>query len=512
MLQTNINITDSNYRPHIYLVRMLDNNSFIDAEDVYYIADVQENCQFIYKDSSNFKSLDSTKWCEEVVDTENLNVQENYSRDMVAMRTIRVLFPLYSLDSATKSINKLLLEAYTYINGTKIILGKYLIQQTETLVQPKVELLQQEYYEYIDVNIIDPYEFCYSDDWRTFRQDILCEKPELNNSGSVISFTITPVENDVDSNILILSNTNLGGMNSFRLEPTRDDCIHARLNFINNYKYNPKIQITIDFHNEYDSLKEYFKETYNINYNLYVWYQVVVRDKENIWKVYNSERELVTDTYKPIFSINRDTISFDSWNEYSDTILFEATVNFDLNIDDVDVDLSNYVPEKPGDTFINQMYLITNPIYISPELFKFFIVDTDVELKKINYKNIEDMITYNINTVNKIEKKIINVERSSDYKSNIIRPVFFRAQESNYITIHSTVTENISINLDSYKSKVSSFRLQVEGINFTEIGRNNTGVIFRITGNSLPKENTNGIYYILDENSELVTTGTYSYI
>lgn len=74
------------------------------------------------------------------------------------------------------------------------------------------------------------------------------------------------------------------------------------------------------------------------------------------------------------------------------------------------------------------------------------------------------------------------------------------------------VNENISINLDDYKSKVDKFTLLIDGCKFNQIGSNNYGILFKITANTLPSTSINGIYYILDENMELVTTGKYTCI
>ena len=74
------------------------------------------------------------------------------------------------------------------------------------------------------------------------------------------------------------------------------------------------------------------------------------------------------------------------------------------------------------------------------------------------------------------------------------------------------VSENVAINLDAYKSKVDAFRLRIEGIDFVEVGRNNSGVIFKIIPSKLPQEETEGEYYIIDGNNELVTSGNYYYI
>ena len=95
-----------------------------------------------------------------------------------------------------------------------------------------------------------------------------------------------------------------------------------------------------------------------------------------------------------------------------------------------------------------------------------------------------------------------------DYKANIVKPVFVKVQEADSISLHRSVIENIVINLDKYKNKVDAFILKIGDANYYEIGRINTGIIFKIVGTSLPQEN--GLYYILNEDGELVTTGKYT--
>jgi hypothetical protein len=121
-----------------------------------------------------------------------------------------------------------------------------------------------------------------------------------------------------------------------------------------------------------------------------------------------------------------------------------------------------------------------------------------------------EIINYTL--VNKIENKVVHIERPSDAKSNIIQPVFFRVKDTEFLTIHPAVTENICINLDDYKSKVEKFILQIEGCTFTQIGSNNFGIIFKVQGKNLPGKATSGLYYVLNENNELVTSGKYKYV
>ena len=63
--------------------------------------------------------------------------------------------------------------------------------------------------------------------------------------------------------------------------------------------------------------------------------------------------------------------------------------------------------------------------------------------------------------------------------------------------------------MDAYKNKVETFILKINTANFYEIGRINTGIVFRIVGSNLAEQEQQGTYYILNENGELVTTGNY---
>ena len=119
------------------------------------------------------------------------------------------------------------------------------------------------------------------------------------------------------------------------------------------------------------------------------------------------------------------------------------------------------------------------------------------------------MNTQKFDVVNVIEHKVVTVERPEDYKANLIRPVFVKVQEAGTIRLHPLVTENIVLNLDAYKNKVETFILKINTANFYEIGRINTGIVFRIVGSNLAEQEQQGTYYILNENGELVTTGNY---
>jgi hypothetical protein len=159
--------------------------------------------------------------------------------------------------------------------------------------------------------------------------------------------------------------------------------------------------------------------------------------------------------------------------------------------------------------------IISDPIPLTPDMFKFLIM-TDLDSPEFENTpiklNTAKMLNYIIHAVNKINKNIIQVENAKEYKSNIIKPVFFQSHKINNVIIHPAVTENICLNLNAYKSKVDFFYLKIEGIIFPEIGRNHNGVIFKVQGNLLPNKINEGVLYVLNKDKELVTTGEFQYI
>ena len=57
-------------------------------------------------------------------------------------------------------------------------------------------------------------------------------------------------------------------------------------------------------------------------------------------------------------------------------------------------------------------------------------------------------------------------------------------------------------------TKVSIFKLIIDGLEISEYGRNDIYVIFEINGSDLT--NTSGTYNILDYDDNFISSGTYS--
>ena len=437
-----------------------------------------------------------------------LSKSYDYIPEMYDHSNVRLYFPLHSADTYHNNCNYVL-TTNTWINGHKIDLGSKVFKRTDALCNPKgvIKKGNNEYYEYVDLEIVDPYELIYSDIWADFRRNI-CGEPAntkvLNNTGSVLYVTLYVVDDKGD--MYILNNDVIGGTNFFNIVRSNKDYMSLDIETdlsVNGWRF------TTSINSQYDSLLEYINETYGLEHitNDDISYELVIKNNNTLIlgpKVkFNDLQQVITindirsnvDADGEQVPIERMGIAdfFNSWDNFSE----EWKLVGCLTVND---------PEYPDEDIIN---ILSNEIPVSQEIFKYF-VGADTQTTQIISPSDMEIINYTL--VDKIENKVVHIERPSDAKSNIIQPVFFRVKDTEFLTIHPAVTENICINLDDYKSKVEKFILQIEGCTFTQIGSNNFGILFKVQGKNLPGKATSGLYYVLNENNELVTSGKYKYV
>ena len=439
------------------------------------------------------------------------NNQETYTDfipEFVNVSTLNVYFPHYSLETYEKNIFYTL-SLKIWIDECEVTIGSFLLNRLNTVASDKpVKFLNQSYYEKLEFTLPDPYYIIYSDEWKLWRlyniykpvelftltgvelQDFINNYKEPNDNSSNILLQFHPVEK-IDGKYVKLT-TYQGGQNTIKFTNEEDQFLNLKLthNF-NISNKSPEIYSELIFNKLYDkNISKYLNETYNIyNYNINV--ELVVKDDANIYKYISRSGK------ENIYSFGIDDFCFESWNEYVPGMIFYAIATIQ-NIDEF------------GNVY-DMLELRSNEIIITQEIFKFLIKKEKLSINNINLNTV-DMINYKCNIVNKIQKNIIQVDRPSDYKNNIIKPVFFRTSQVDDLQLHTTVIENIAINLDSYKNKVEIFYLNINGVLFQEIGRNNSGVIFKIIGNKLDKSVKSGNYYILNQDQEMVTYGNYTLI
>lgn len=470
---------------------------------------------------------------------ENRVFSNYYIPQTIAQRQLTLYIPRHSMESfydkefgddheMKLSGIKYVITAYTYIAGVKVVLGSYLFNLGSARApKNKVRYKSSEYQLCIDFNVVDPVSLTYNDEWAPFRHEICGEPDFINNTGSIIHVDLDPVINGDDS--IVRSSNFIGGITSIPFQRNSADYMHANLSFDGNATLN------LSFNEIYENdLPLYLAETYDmwqrdpdtneliidpvtnnpIPMEYWVVYEVIFRDNDNVY-AYHNKLVKYEDSIGAVF--NKEEIS-KTWSWYKDGLFLQGSIELytDDDIKSIESELDGLTDTEKvdviHDTLEPTVDIISNEIPLNKENYKFLVPLTILPTgkNKINLKLV-NMTEYKVDVVNKIHKNVINITRPEDYKSNVIKPVFIRAENIGNITIHPAVTENISINLNKYKSKVDLFYIRIEGVDFIEIGRTPQYVVFGIDGHLLPNEITEGIAYILDENHTLVTTGHYTY-
>jgi hypothetical protein len=483
MNYTNVNIKSGD-KSFKYIVEYLEENkkSSSNSQTRYFN---NSSSLFFYNELENNVLANKNTWKNIYKEDTKTYNDTDILPNITNLSTFNLYFPRFSVDTYVKNVHYIL-TINTWVNGVCIYLGSYLIDRRNAIA-PNIgikKFLNEEYYEYVSVNTINPLHLNYSDEWAQFRQVFCGEKIEdglqKNNSASNINITLTPVKM-IDGMWIKLDDYD----SSQSVIPISDtkNYLSANLKF-DNLNGKPEFNCNITFNPVYNGDFElYLKETYQIFGDVNLKYGFVIGDKENPYKYIEKDFTEFETSVK--FELSEFT--FDSWQDFFEGLY--AQVYFIVQKEENDI-----------------IVIASNKVFITQEEFKYLMHENirTVDLSKI------DMELKSFDVVNVIENKVVSVEHPSEYKSNIVKPIFVKVQDTDSIRLHRGVTENISINLDAYKNKVSAFMLKIGDMNFYEIGRMNSGIIFKIVGNNLPS--VDGIYYVLNESGELVTTGKYSIV
>lgn len=407
------------------------------------------------------------------------------------LSTFRLYFPLYSLETYLRNVFYNLTIS-TFINGRHIILGSYRINRDQVLASSRiVEYKSNRFQEYISFSIPDPWEICYGDDWSVFRINE-CEAPldpqgnEINDEGSILLVELTPItlfEDRWNEREHISK-----GSCCISYRQDINDFLHLQISpnveYDSSSDWQPNIKLKLEFNEVYEGdFDNYMMETYNIDISDYnSLYNLVIKDEDNIYKSLDSNSNANSVTF------NKDEFNIQDWSEYKDGLFLVGSLTI-IDQDEEEI-----------------MFIKSEEIPLTPLLYRYFI-KTD-----INYIDTQNMEIKEINVVNKIDKTIININRPEDYKANILKPIFIRTGKLANTIFHPMVTESVCIDVNAYKSKVKTFFLRLEGVDFVEQGRTPSGVVFKVIGSSLPNIKPTGVFYILNEEKEMVISGNYNYI
>lgn len=386
-------------------------------------------------------------------------------------RRLTVYFP----EKTPYNIKEYLLEVKIKVGRREFYLCSVIINNLDLLASESgFKYNDIRYFEEYSVNIPDPFSILYEDYWKVIREGLFFEKPDTNNTETQLMVYLTPVVNGVISEE--------GGSSFLRVVDNNN-------NISCNMKYDKDFNIctNVTFNPVYEGdFWLYLQETYDIykfhgDYTLSL--DTVLKDQDNIYKHWRTD---LTEKVKINNIYNKNELNL-SWDNWVPGMNFESSISLTNGEDEV-------------------FTIFSNPLPVTLDTFSYLLAKGE----RLNLNEI-DMEVYNLDVVNKVEKRIVNVTNLKDEKSNIINNVFVFTNKIEQLEIYPTEKQNILLPLNGFKSKVDVFNLKIEGVVFPEIGRTQQGVVFCVDGNLLPNETTQGEYFILNSKKELVTTGKYIY-
>ena len=204
------------------------------------------------------------------------NTEEDLDGQIYSLRnsTLRVYFPQYSVDTFNQNCIYIL-NAFIYIKGREIELGCFKFQRKNSLACPPKRFDgMDEYYEYIDFEMPDPYDIYF--DRNINLPEYIKNHSATNNAARLYLslYVVEPYENKY-----IMKEGWAGGQNNINIaeyNPLKVDIKYDE-------KYND-ISLDLDFNGDYGSyINEYIEEVYNQEVSNNLKWELVIMDDENIY-------------------------------------------------------------------------------------------------------------------------------------------------------------------------------------------------------------------------------------
>lgn len=458
-----------------------------------------------------------------------------YTPNKTDMSMVRLYFPNHSADAYRRGITYMV-TFNTWIGGYKVELGAHRFNRVDgyAIEDGVFEHGLNRYYDCIEFDVIDPYELHYGERWSDFRRNVCGVEMNSNNTGSILTATLYIVDNTEDG-ALMVSEDFIGGTASFNIAKESTGFLKLELEpDLDNLGWKITTRTPKAFNTDtegYNRLFKYISDTYKIPVSAvnHIKYELIAKNSNSIIQgpivdfspnELSVPQELLTQTI-PWKRVLREPDTYTVLDEKDEEQTYPNSRSglrhfFECWWEDGDTTWPHYEDGWFMQASMtvsldgNEVYILSNEVPITQDVFKYF-VGWDIE-EIDNRQKVDNMEYKNYTLVKKVVNEIVLIDRPENSKSNIIQPVFFKVKDAELLTIHTAVTENICVNLDDYKSKVDTFHLQIENCRFNQIGANKYGIIFKVVGTSLPQDVTEGTYYILNQDYELVTTGKYKYV
>ena len=328
--------------------------------------------------------------------------------------------------------------------------------------------------------------------------------------------TISPYSYVDDTTHLYINDSELL-MNSDIMQESSGMTLKARAGFDDNGNHAIIAEFDFPFSNLYKSFKEAYEHFYKISLDDYVGIVEYNDDDENDY-VEQKQCGFILRAYSDVAMTQRIAQYISEINNPSeelDNFAFRTYGMFDrwTSLPDILVFRCFFVDRWLGTV------ITSNPVIISQESFRYFINTSNKNIvdwtgDQIVVDKIDDMKKDNINFIDKITCVIKKKETQNNTVPQrastkvLYKPIFFRTQDLQTITLRTNLTQNIGVNLSEYMTKVETFKLSIGDCQFTEIARNDIYVIFSI--NSAALSDTSGTYHISNQDDEYISSGKYN--
>lgn len=446
-----------------------------DYQQPMYLVSYDGN-EIIYKDINNYYRTHDVDTIDFASDT-----------TLIQSNLVRVYMPDMNPSRYNKRLNYYI-SATTHIGRRNIILYSNVINANDFIASERLHTIGQHIYSnYYEFEILSPFELFFNSGYDDFRRTYCYNSQNVTNDSTPIVTIMIYTVDDVYGDKREYHNSLSFGTGSSILIP--DDYSNMNMDITAVLSFDKlKFNSTLRFNRTiYNSVEEYFLKNYNMNINR-ITKELTILDDDNIYRMFQWNYDLrsdINDDDRADFNIT-DKTPFDmcdnseQWSDYDINIYRQQP--FDGWNDFRDGMYTQCIYKVYSDD-IPKMYIKSNRVYITQDEYRFIINNPEI----INLNDI-DMNVENVKITNRIENNVIQIQRPDDYKTNLIKPVFYKAYSADTIVIMrdskvgGMLKQYISIELPSNVSMNATklFTLKINGQSFTEVARQMNHIIFLI--------------------------------
>ena len=193
MMKNNINII-GNDQLFTYIIEYNSNkNYYTDSSDIKWSKCTKtKKCIHLFEGDVKYFRHENNWYESDILKLNNQYIPE----DSINTGKIKIYIPNHNVSTYEGGI-KYAVTANTWINGYKIDLGSFIFKPTDTIASNigTLKYGNNEYLEYIEFDIIDPFYLVYSDKWIDFRKNVCKEPLNINSTGSLLCISLYVINN-----------------------------------------------------------------------------------------------------------------------------------------------------------------------------------------------------------------------------------------------------------------------------------------------------------------------------